>query len=292
MAKSYRTWAMIFLVPGLALYAFIVLAPTVQAVNTGLYSWQAGQKALFVGLGNFGKMFADPVFQESILHTGQLMLGATAIQLPLGMIFALLIFSKPRWSSFFQTVFFLPMVLSTAVLAVLWNQVYAPQYGLLNSLLRSFGLGFLAKSWLGDPTTALWAIIAVVGWQYVALYMMIFLGAMQRISPSIFEAAALDGSVGWSRFWRVTFPLMSDTIRLALVLVVTGAVQYFNLIWAMTQGGPANASQVLASYMYQRGFPENQLGFACAVATFMLVLNLVLAAGLQRSGRRAPLEMG
>ena len=292
MIRSLRRWSIVFLIPGLALYLYIVIGPMVQAVNTGFYEWKPGLQAVFIGLDNYADLFTDQVFLRSVGNTFTLMLGAMAIQLPLGFVFALLIHRKVRGHAFFQTVFFIPMVLSTVVIAVLWAQIYQPRFGLLNTALEWLGLSALQRSWLGDTETALWSIIAVVGWQFVGLYMLIFLAALQRIPASITEAAALDGAVGWRRTRTITLPLIFDSFKLSVILAVTGSVQYFNLIWAMTQGGPANSSSVLASFMYIEAFRNSNLGLAAAVATVMLALNFVLAVGLQKVLHREPYELG
>lgn len=292
MTRNIRRWSIFFLLPGLALYLYIVIVPSVQVVNNGFFDWQVGQTPVFTGIENYTRLLADRAFIDAAWHTLVLLIGSTLIQLPLGFLFALLIHRKLPAASFFQTVFFIPMVLSSVVVAVLWTQVYQTRFGLLNTALRSLGFDDLARSWLGDPGTALGAVVVTIGWQFVGLYMLIFLAAMQRIPGSIFEAGELDGATGWSQVWELTIPMMFDTFKLAVVLVVTGSVQYFNLIWAMTMGGPANSSSVLASYMYERAFKEGRLGYAAAVATVMLLLNLVLAVGLQRIFRRDPLELG
>lgn len=292
MTRNLRRWSIVFLIPGLALYLYIVIMPSLQVMNNSLYDWQAGQEAIFTGLGNFTKLFADRTFIDAAWHTLALLVGAMIIQLPLGFLFAVLIHRKLPGSNFFQAVFFIPMVLSSVVVAVLWTQVYQTRFGLLNTFLRALGLEDWTRSWLGDPKTALWAVIVVVGWQFVGLYMLLFLAALQRIPLSIYEAGSLDGATGWAQLRHLTIPMTFDTFKLAIVLVVTGSVQYFNLIWAMTLGGPANSSSVLASYMYIRAFQESRLGYAAAVATVMLLLNLILAVGLQRLFRRDPLELG
>ncbi|PDQ35036.1 MAG: hypothetical protein B5766_07865 [Candidatus Lumbricidophila eiseniae] len=292
MIRNLRIWSLIFLLPGLALFIYIVVLPTIQVINSSMYNWSPGQVGTFVGLNNFTQMFADPSFRDALLHTFVLLIGAMIIQIPLGFIFAYLIFRRYIGSAFFQTVFFIPMVLSSVVIALLWTQVYNQDFGLLNSLLRAVGLGDLTRPWLGDSSSSLISVVVVVGWQYVGLYMLIFLAALQRIPHSIFEAAEIDGAVGVRQLKSITAPLVIDTLKLSVILVVTGAVQYFNLIWAMTQGGPANSSSVLASYMFIKGLQESRLGYAGAVATVMLVVNLILAIGLQRVFRREPLELG
>lgn len=292
MTRNLRLWSLAFILPGLALYLYVVIAPSFQVVNNGLYAWSPGQVPLFVGLGNYTAMFADSAFIDALVHTLVLLIGALVIQIPLGFFFALLIQRNLKGRTLFQTIYFIPVVLSSAVIAVLWTQVYATKFGLLNTALRAVGLDTWTRAWLGDTSTALYAVVAVVGWQYVGLYMLIFLSAMQRIPTSIYEAGELDGASGLAQVRLLTVPMLLDTVKLAVVLVVTSAVQYFNLILAMTAGGPANSSSVLASYMYNKAFQESLLGYASAVATVMLVLNLVLAVGIQRLFRRDPLELG
>lgn len=292
MTRNLRLWSLGFLVPATALYLLIVIVPSIRVVNDGFFDWQVGQTPEFVGLGNYRDLLDDSAFISSAWHTLALLVGALVIQIPLGFLFALLIHRGSRGAGFFQTVFFIPMVLSSVVIAVLWTQVYQGDFGLLNTVLRAMGLDSLTRSWLGDTDTSLGAVIVVVGWQYVGLYMLIFLAAMQRIPRSIYEAGWLDGASGWGEVRRLTIPMLSDSVKLSVILVVTGSVQYFNLIWAMTMGGPAGSSSVLASFMYERAFLEGRLGYASSVATVMLVLNLLLAVGLQRVFRRDPIEFG
>ncbi|WP_433258378.1 carbohydrate ABC transporter permease [Streptosporangium sp. CA-135522] len=292
MTGSLRRWSALFLVPALALYLFVVIVPSISVVNFGFFDWSAGLAARPAGLANYREMFTDPAFIDALWHTFLLLIGAMVVQIPLGFLFALLIHRRYPGSGFFQAVYFIPVVLSTVVIGVLWSQVYQPQHGLLNAALEWLGLDGWTHAWLGETGTALMSVVVVVGWQYVGLYMLIFLAAMQAIPKPIYEAGELDGAVGWRRTVSLTIPMLFDTVKLSVILVVTGSVQYFNLIWAMTKGGPANSSSVLASYMYVKAFQDNRLGFASAVATFMLLLNLVLALGLQRAFRRTPLELG
>lgn len=291
MKTSLRKWAAIFLLPGLALYLYIVIVPSIQVINDGFYDWSAGQSPVWAGLANYREMFSDTVFTDSLVNTLILLVGALIIQIPLGFLFALLIYRKLPGSGFFQSVFFIPMVLSTVVIAVLWTQVYQPDFGLLNGLFKMLGLSNWMHAWLGDTNTALYSVVVVVGWQFVGLYMLIFLAAMQSIPVPVLDAGQLDGASGWRQTRHLLLPMLFDTVKLSMILVVTGAVQYFNLIWAMTKGGPANSSSVLASYMYTKAFTDNRLGYAAAVATFMLVINLLLAVGLQRLFRRDALEL-
>jgi raffinose/stachyose/melibiose transport system permease protein len=286
-----RRWALAFLVPATLVYVLTVIYPAVRVIQYGFFNWQTGGPLKWAGLSNYTAMFHDPVFVGSVEHTAELLAGAMVIQIPLGFLFALLIFKRYPGHRLYRTVYFIPVVLSTVVIGELWTEVYATPYGLLNAVIRLLHLGNGAQSWLGDPKTALWSVIVVVGWQYVGLYVLIFLSAMQAIPRALFEAAALDGAVGWAQTRRLTIPVLLDTFKLAFILLVAGSVQYFNLVWVMTEGGPANASQVIASYMFIQAFTNNQLGYASAVATFMLLSSLVLAIALQRLFRRAPLEL-
>ena len=291
MRRSMRRWSVAFLAPGIVLFCLIVIYPVLRMLQYGFTNWTGVGPLTWVGFANYINMWQDPIFVGSLIHTFLLMVGALVIQIPLGFLLAMTLSRRLAGYRFFRTVYFIPVVLSTVVIAQLWTQVYQPQFGIINALLRGVGLGSLARPWLGDAQTALWSVIAVVGWEYVGLYMVIFLSALQRIPVSLTEAAALDGAVGWSQTRHLTLPLLLDTFKLSIILVVTGSVQYFNLIYLMTEGGPANSTSVLASYMFLHAFQENQFGYASAVAGFMLVVSLVLAIGLQFVFRREPIEL-
>lgn len=292
MQKNLRRWGLFFLVPGTLLYIFIVIYPVMMMFKYSLMDWQGGDSSEFIGFKNYGKLWQDPVFLQSILHTFLLMIGALLIQIPLGFLIALALYRRPFGYRFFRSVYFIPIVLSTVIIGTLWTQIYDPQNGLLNMTLNGVGLHALTQPWLGNMRTALWSIIAVVGWQYVGLYMVIFLAALQAIPPSLFEAAAIDGAQGWKREISITIPLLLDTFKLSIILVVTGSVQFFNLIWLMTQGGPANATSVMASYMFLHAFNYNELGYASAAAGVMLFISLLLAVILQRIFRHEVIELG
>lgn len=291
MRRSMRRWSTAFLLPAALLFLLIVIYPVIRMIGYSFTNWSGAGPKVWVGLGNYRYMWSDPIFVRSLVHTFWLMCGALVIQIPLGFALAMLLSRKLPGYRFFRTVYFIPVVLSTVVIAQLWTQIYQPQFGIVNVFFRAVGLGGLARPWLGNTHTALWSIVAVVGWEYVGLYMVIFLSALQRIPASLKEAASLDGAVGWQQTRYLTLPLLLDTFKLSTILVVTGSVQYFNLIWLMTEGGPANSTSVLASYMFLHAFQENQFGYASAVAGFMLAVSLILAVGLQIAFRREAIEL-
>ncbi len=292
MRKSLLRWSLLFLVPGTLLYILVIIYPVVTMFKYSLTNWQGGDTSDFIGIKNYLKLWYDPVFLQSIAHTFLLMLGALIIQIPLGFLLAIILYRRPFGYRIFRSVYFIPLVLSTVIIGTLWLQIYEPQHGLLNTLLDGLGLHALTQPWLGNVHTSLASIIVVVGWQYVGLYMVIFLSALQTIPPTLFEAASIDGAKGWMREIYITVPLLLDTFKLSVILVVTGSVQYFNLIWLMTAGGPANSTSVMASYMFLHAFQSSEFGYASAAAGVMLILSLFLALVLQRVFKREVIELG
>lgn len=280
--KSYqepsKAWtAFVFLLPALAVYGLFNLYSIVMTLFYSTQQWSGiSANMSFIGFDNYVKLFTTPAVWRSLLNNLQLVVISLMVQLPLGMVLALLINSTRRSMKFLRTVYFMPMLLSTVSTGILWQLMYDPYFGLINKTLHALGLSKWAQPWLGQTETALIATIFVICWQYTPQYMILLRAGMTGIPEDLYEAARIDGAGDIRQFFSITLPMLSGTIRTSAVLSIVGSLKYFDLIYVMTGGGPNGATDVLATYMYKRGFVEFNMGYASAVAAFMLVVSLVI----------------
>ncbi len=283
-----------FLAPAILLYAVFVLWPYGQAIYISLTQWSGvAANPTFIGLGNYERLIADPHFRTALTHNFQLLILLPIVTLGLALTFATLFTqggSGVRGAQFYRVVFFFPQVMSVVIIGVLWQYIYNPIVGILNSSLDAVGLGGLTRAWLGDPNTALWAVAAVVVWQAVGFYMVLFIAGMQSIPVSFYEAATLDGASKWQAFWGITIPLLWDNIRVAIIYIGIACLDLFTIVAVMTEGKPNRASDVVARYMYEVAFTNSQFGYASAIGVALLVLTLILSVLTLRFTQRERLE--
>ena len=271
------TMAFLFVLPALAVYGLYNAFCVFMTFFYSFHKWSGiSPKMDFIGIHNFITAFNDQGLMLALRNNIILVVVSLSVQIPLGMLLALLLASLKKGSKFFRTVYFMPMLLSTVATGLLWTYLYDPYFGLINAVLNAVGLSRWATAWLGQTSTALGAVFVVICWQYTPQYMILLRAGMTGIPDDIYEAAALDGAVGITRFFKITLPLLSGTIKTCATLSLVGSLKYFDLIYVMTKGGPGNATDVMATYMYKRGFVEFNMGYGSALAIFMLMVSLVL----------------
>jgi len=264
---------LIYVLPALTLYAAFVFLPILAALGLSFSDWNGISAPVWVGLGNYSNLFADSRFYLSLRNNAVLMLFYCLVPLTAGIVLAAVVWNlRQREQLALRTFFFLPYIMPTAVLGIIWAWLYNPAFGPINRILRGVGLGDLALPWLGDFTFVLPAVGVVASWYFFGFCMVIFLTGMQRIDPSLFDAARVDGASPRKVFFFVTLPLLLPEIRVVLLLTVIASIKSFDLIFTMTRGGPANATLVPNIYMYQLGFELNRFGYAAAVAIIGAVL--------------------
>lgn len=167
-------------------------------------------------------------------------------------------------------------MLSTVVISITWSLIYNSENGLINELLRTIGLDFLAQNWLGDSKWSMIAVLVTVIWQFVGLYLIIFLAALQNVPEEVLEAARIDGASEWKTTWSITIPMIWDTIIVAVILCISGSLKTFDLIYVMTNGGPAHSTDVMALYMFNETFNQLQYGYGSAVSVIIFFFSLIL----------------
>jgi len=236
------------------------------------FSWQSGENRKVV-------LASDVVFMKALVNTITFVVVVAPVQAGLALILALLINQKLRGISLFRAVYFMPVVVSIVVVSLLWRFIYSPGDGLLNNLLSALTFGaFTPQDWLGNPSTALGSIIAMSIWQGVGFHMVIWLSGLQTISPTLYEAAQIEGSSKWQTFRYVTWPGLRNTAILILIVITMQAFALFAQIEVMTQGGPLDSTQVLVFQAFERGYGKQDIsgGSTISVILFIIVLSVSL----------------
>ena len=278
---------MAFLAPSAAFYFVFVLLPIGQSGLYSFYDWSGvGPRADFIWFDNYIEAFQDPIFWRSLGNNFILVFASVGVQIPVGLALAMLLAAGLRGMRFFRAVFFLPVLMSTVAIGLLWIYIYNPNFGLLNAVLNAIGLSSLERGWLGEPGTALYAVIAVVSWQWTPFYMILFFAGLTTIPEELYEAARMDKADAWQRFWWVTLPSMRGLIVTASILALMGSLKYFDLIFVMTEGGPSYKTELLATNMYRQAFTLFRFGYASAVAVLLLLISLTLTTAVLYWSRR------
>jgi len=279
----------LFLAPALVLFVLLVILPILVAGYTSLFKWNGfNLPENYVGLDNFRRAFADPVFAGDLSRALILIALSLTIQLPVALALAMLLNQPLRGRAVYRLVFFAPYVLSEVTTAVLFTLVFSPNRGLGNSLAGLFGAEGGAV--FADPDTVLYALFVVISWKYFGFYMILFLAARQGIPRELTEAAVTDGAGPWQVFRHVTLPLLGPTIRVGIFLSVIGTIQLFDMVWVLTGGGPIHSSETLAVTMFQYGFRRFEVGYASAISIVLFLLSLTFALFYQRFVMRRDLE--
>jgi raffinose/stachyose/melibiose transport system permease protein len=276
-------WLLIilFALPGMLVFTVFLIWPIVQAAYYSLWDWNGlGPLTDFVGLDNYQRMFGHEVFHMAVGQTLAIISLSILIQLPLALGLAILVGRNLWGRSWFRLVLFLPYVFSEIVTAILFQFVYYPDGGLANAVLT--GLGGQPQVWLANKDVALLCVFFALTWKYFGFYMILYMAALQQVNGEVEEAARIDGAGELNVLRYVTIPSIMPTIRLTIYLSVVGGLNQFALIWTLTQGGPANMTQVLATYMYRFGIKSFNLSYGATVAVVIFVFALTFALLYQR----------
>lgn len=272
MKVSWPTIA-VFVLPCLLLYAGIVFVPILVSVYSALLDWNGIGESHFVGLANFKEMFTqDPVFWPSVGRTLLFALFSMA-EIPFALFVAILLSRYVRKPNFLVSSYFLPVILSVVVVGQLWKTIYNPASlgGMLNQVLTTVGLGEFTRSWLTEPGTAMIALYFVALWQYLGYHVLIQFTGVQNIPAEIYEAARIDGAEGFTADRYITFPMVVPIFKISLVLAIIGSLKAFDMIMVMTAGGPAHATDVISTHMYNMSFLSMRYGYGSAIAAFLVV---------------------
>ncbi|WP_117170088.1 carbohydrate ABC transporter permease [Paraliobacillus sediminis] len=275
-AKNTRIVIFLGLLPAVLLYLVFAILPILQSFYFSLMEWDGFSDMKFIGLDNFVRLFQEPLFWNSVKNNIYVVMASVFGQVPIALFLALLLNRKIKGLKIFRTIGFLPVVLSTVVISLTWGLIFNSENGMINELLRTIGLGGLAQNWLGDTKWAMISVSFVIIWQFVGLYLIIFLAALQNVPEEVLEAAKIDGASEWTTTWKITVPMIWDTIIVAVILCISGSLKTFDLIYVMTHGGPAHSTDVMALYMFNETFSKLQYGYGSAVSVFIFFFSLTL----------------
>jgi raffinose/stachyose/melibiose transport system permease protein len=226
-------------------------------------------------LQNYQRLFNDPIFGRALLNNIVVVVWSLATQIPLAIGLAILLTGNLRGSVFFRTLYFTPLVLSDVLIGVIWGWFFNPMLGLANTFLKSIHAAPLG--WIGDTRLALWCVLFVATWRYVGFYMVIFIAAIQGIPAELYEAARIDGASSWRLHRHITIPLLMPATRTSAVLILVGSLKFFDIVWVLTQGGPSNTSETLATYMFRQAFQSQDLSYGSTIAFALFFLAFMLA---------------
>lgn len=264
-----------FILPVLIFLGIYVFYPVITSFYYNFIKWDGlSAKQTFVGFGNYIELFKDKYFWKSLLNTFYWIVLGALFQIPMGMLLAVFLQKKIKFNNIIRTVIFMPVVISAVAVGILWKLMFEQNFGLVNSFLNLIHLGQFAQSWLGNANIVIFCIIFVNCWQYTGFHMVLYLAGLSNIPVELYEAAKIDGADEIKQFFKISLPLLKEALVMSVILLVTGSLKTFDIVWTMTQGGPNHSSEVLASYFFINAFRNHTLGYASVVATFILVLAL------------------
>jgi raffinose/stachyose/melibiose transport system permease protein len=279
-----------FALPGIAVYLFVMIVPALRGLYYSLTSWNglsSGSK--LIGIGNFTELLKDPevlgAIRQTLLLTAAIAIGLTIT----GLVLALALHATLKTRNILRVAFFAPVVVAPVMVAFLWQYILAP-FGALNSLLSALGLSRLELPWLGSDSLALWSVAAVIIWQFSGYAMVILLAGLEAIPKEINEAATVDGASRLQRLLHVTLPMLRPALMLTVTLALIMGLRQFETVWVLTQGGPGNSTQTMATVMYTDAFTLNNYGYATAQAVVLTLIVIVASGALNALGarRRSP----
>lgn len=270
-----------FLFPVLFFLAVYLLYPIIATFINSLHQWNGiSAEKTFLGLANWIKLIRDSNFWKAALNNVKIMVLSLVIQMPIGILLATYLDAVGKKGNAFKAIWFLPMLMSSVAIGYLFRYALATNGGLITSISQLFGGGKVDL--LGNQKTALYAVIGVICWQFIPFYMVYYMAGYSSISTNVYEASILDGATRGQYVRHVALPLLVPTIRSAVILSLIGSLKYFDLVYVMTGGGPSNATELMATYMYKQSFVTFNMGYGSTIAAGMFILITLFASIVMR----------
>ncbi|MBM7564059.1 carbohydrate ABC transporter permease [Paenibacillus sacheonensis] len=278
MNKTLRKpWTyVLFLLPLLVLYIMFFIYPMISAAITSFMKWNGLTEPKFNGLTNYKHAYHDAKFWDAVLNNGKFILFSVFVQVPIILFFSLLISNVKKLKGLYKTAVFVPSVMSTAVIGILWSFIYEPDIGLFNLALTKIGLQ--PVMWLSDSQWAMFSILITNAWQWTGFYIVMVLAAILSIPREIDEAAIVDGAGAFTRATRITVPLIMPVISVVIMLSIAGAMKAADIIIVMTKGGPGGVTDVMATYLIKYGITNAKYGYGNSIGVLIFVFSLMLTA--------------
>ena len=273
-----KMYPVYLVIPAFLIYAVFFIIPNVSGLALAFTDWNIYffDDIHVNGLDNFIKLFQEEVFWIALKNTFLFAVATVLGKNLLGFLMALLVAKTSKFNIYLRTVMFLPVTISTIVVSIIFVSIYNPDMGIVNQFLRSVGLGGLARQWLVDPKVALWAVAAMEIWQWSGFNMVVFVAGMQSIPDDFFEAARIDGAGRWQTLKCITVPLMVQSFAVTFVFSIISGFKVFAQIYGTTNGGPADATQVMGTFLF-KSFSEGKLGYSAAVGVIFMFLILAFS---------------
>ncbi|MFK9093811.1 carbohydrate ABC transporter permease [Bacillus salipaludis] len=267
-----------FIIPTIIIFGVFTLYPLINGLYLSFFDWSGySSDKTFIGIDNYKRLFQDSIIPVTIKNDFFLVFWKVIIIASLAVFFAVALTRfKLRESGVWRVVFFLPNILSVAIIGVLWAFIFNPEFGLINGFLRMIHLEEWTRPWLGDSDWALPSLIVPSIWSGIGFYMILIIAGILNIPPDLYEAAKIDGATEWQQFIKITLPLAWEQIKLSVLhIIITTLNGSYIIVQLMTKGGPDNVTNVMGNYLYQMGFEQYQFGYGATIGVMILVISLV-----------------
>jgi raffinose/stachyose/melibiose transport system permease protein len=285
--RQQARYAVLFIAPGLLIYLAFMIYPFLNTIYLSFTNWDGiTANKDWVGLSNYARIFGEEAALKAFVNNIIWVILGTISPVVLGLFEALLVWSGARGSILFRTLYFLPFVLPLVVVGIVWQWIYHPLFGIVNTVLDAVGLEGVSRGWLADPHTALYAVLIAAIWGQTGFCFLILHASLQNVDVSTVEAATIDGANWFQRAWHIVIPQIGPQLTMVTAVTLIGGFAVFDIIYVMTRGGPGSASEVLATYTVRSAFEQNLAGFGSALAMLMTVLSLVGAVVFVRLRER------
>lgn len=280
--ELYRNKKMLvlFLLPTVFLLVTLVFIPVLLNIYYSLFKWAAYSKTMkFVGLEFYEKLSADGNIWNAFANNVKYAAVSILFQAILGLVIAYILNSiaSERVAAVTRVIIFVPAVVSITAIGLLWVIIYNPSIGFFNDFLRILGLGGLVRDWLGDGKSAMMSVIMVSQWQYIGEMVMLYTVGLQNIPIELFESAKIDGANAFQTFFKITVPMIKETILMNIMITIIGAFMVFDEVYVMTSGGPGRSTEVLATLLYKTGFRKDNMGYTCAIGTLLFIITFIFS---------------
>ncbi|GCE09461.1 carbohydrate ABC transporter permease [Dictyobacter aurantiacus] len=277
------TWvSVLWTLPALVFYLLFAIIPMFIAVYLSFTNWNGLSTASWVGLKNWIALLSDSVTGHALVLTIEVMIVSWVVQTPLSLLLGVFMAGQQKYRAVLSVVYFLPLLFSAVAIGLTWVSILDPNFGLLDTLLKTIGLPWLAKGWLGDPSLAFFVVMAIICWQFIPFHALLYLGGARQIPKELYEAANIDGAGRLQNFFAITLPQLKYTVITSTTLIFTGSLTYFDLFWVTTGGGPGYATRVLPLQMYITAFPNESVGYGSVLAVLLALFGIVLSFILLR----------
>ena len=272
-AKSIAVAATVFLLPALLLITIFIIYPVIDTFVISGYKWNGiSSDRIFAGMENWNALIHDEMFWKSFRHNLIVMVFSIVLQIPIGMLLATFLDAGGKKFNIFKIIWFLPYLMSSVAIAFLFNYALATNGGLISSFASLIQGKKATIDLLGTAPNALYTVIGVMAWQFTPFYMVYFIAGYGNIDTSIYEAAVIDGATRWQYIKHIAIPLLGPIFKTACTMSLIGSLKYFDMIWNMTQGGPAGSTELMATYMYKLSFQQFNMGYGSTGAAGMFLL--------------------